>query len=122
MVIGGSCLPLGGVFLGGCLRPGGGLRSGGVCLGGGGLPVTCDACWEATPQVNRMTHRCENITLPQTSFKNITLPPTSFVGDSKMCKIINCQSIMKRTLPVAALKPGSSFEIRPGYSEHLLRC
>ena len=30
--------------------------------------VTCDACWEATLLVNRMTHRCKNITLPQTSF------------------------------------------------------
>ena len=34
----------------------------------GGTPhighVTCDACWEATPPVNRMTH----IALPQTSF------------------------------------------------------
>ena len=32
--------------------------------------VTCFACWEATPPapVNRMTHRCKNITLPQTSF------------------------------------------------------
>ena len=28
--------------------------------------VTCAACWEATP-VNRMTHRCKNITLSQTS-------------------------------------------------------
>ena len=28
-----------------------------------------DACWEATPlPVNRMTHRCKNITLSQTSF------------------------------------------------------
>ena len=41
----------------------------------GGRPsghVTCDACWEANPPlpppVNRMVHRCENITLPQTSF------------------------------------------------------
>ena len=30
--------------------------------------VTCDACWEANPPVNRMTHRCKNITFPQTSF------------------------------------------------------
>ena len=26
--------------------------------------VTCDACWEATPLVNRMIHRCKNSTLP----------------------------------------------------------
>ena len=30
--------------------------------------VTCDACWEANPPVNRMIHKCKNITLPQTSF------------------------------------------------------
>ena len=30
--------------------------------------VTCDACWEAKPPVNKMTHTCKNITLPQTSF------------------------------------------------------
>ena len=30
--------------------------------------VTCDACWEATPSVDRMTDRCKNFTLPQTSF------------------------------------------------------
>ena len=29
--------------------------------------VTCDACWEANHPVNRMTHRCKNMTLPQTS-------------------------------------------------------
>ena len=28
--------------------------------------VTCDACWEADPSVNGMTHRCKNITLSQT--------------------------------------------------------
>ena len=30
--------------------------------------ATCDACWDRDPPVNRMTHRCKNITLPQTSF------------------------------------------------------
>ena len=32
--------------------------------------VTCDTCWEANPppSVTGMTHRCKNITLPQTSF------------------------------------------------------
>ena len=37
--------------------------------------VTCDACWEANPpphpypqRIERMTHACDNITLPQTSF------------------------------------------------------
>ena len=32
------------------------------------LPMTCDACWEANPPVDRMTDACKNITLPQTSF------------------------------------------------------
>ena len=30
--------------------------------------VNSDACWEANHPVNRMTHRCKNIFLPQTSF------------------------------------------------------
>ena len=30
--------------------------------------VTCDACCEANPTVNRMMHMCKNITLPLTSF------------------------------------------------------
>ena len=62
------------------------------CISGGGLPnapwmqtpldayplwkqtpshVTCDACWETNPPLlwtEGMTHACENITLPQTSF------------------------------------------------------
>ena len=46
---------------GGCLVWGGCLAWGG---GGGGIP----ACTEAEPPVNRMTNRCKNITLPQTSF------------------------------------------------------
>ena len=49
---------------GGCLLPGGLSAPGGWCLlpGGCGIP----ACTEAdTPPVNRITHACENITLPQ---------------------------------------------------------
>ena len=30
--------------------------------------AACDACWEANPLVNRVTHKGKNITLPQTSF------------------------------------------------------
>ena len=30
--------------------------------------VTCNAYWEANPPMNRITHRCKNITLPHTSF------------------------------------------------------
>ena len=43
--------------------------SGGSAMGGGSAPrgVCLWGCW-ADPPVNRMTHRCKNITLPQTSF------------------------------------------------------
>ena len=30
--------------------------------------VTYNACWDRDPPVNRTTHRCKNITLPQASF------------------------------------------------------
>ena len=30
--------------------------------------VTCDACWDTPPHMDRMTHMCKNITFPQTSF------------------------------------------------------
>ena len=60
---GGSAL---GVCFQGVSAPGGGgLLQGGVCSRGDGIP----ACTEAdTPPMNRMTDRCKNITLPQTSF------------------------------------------------------
>ena len=61
----------GGTWSRGVHGPGGWCAwSGGVCMGwgcmvlGGGIP----ACTEADPPVNRMTNRCKNITLPQTSF------------------------------------------------------
>ena len=59
---GGGWCPPGGCLPGGCLPGGvclrGCLPSGGVC------PI---ACWD-TPPVNRVTDRCKNITLSQTSF------------------------------------------------------
>ena len=60
--------------LGGCLLPGGCLLRGGVCSRGVSAPRGLSApggcspaCTEAdtTPPVNRITHACENITLPQ---------------------------------------------------------
>ena len=48
---------------GGVSTPGGCLLPGGSALGRG-IP----ACTEADPSGNRMTDRCKNITLPQTSF------------------------------------------------------
>ena len=54
--LGGGCMvpgPWGCMVLGGCL-----------VLGGCGIP----ACTEADPSVNRMTNKCKNMTLPQTSF------------------------------------------------------
>ena len=66
----GVCQPLGGSTSnsgGGGLNPGRSLPNsrdvciqGGLHLGGGG--------WAHTPPVNRVTHRCKNFTLPQTSF------------------------------------------------------
>ena len=60
---------------------GGGVPAQGVYLPGGvhlprgeGVPAQrgvpdSGACWDTyTPPVNRMTDRCKNITLPQTSF------------------------------------------------------
>ena len=56
---------------GGCLLrrrvvagPRGWVPGPGGCLVLGGIP----ACTEADPPVNKMTDRCKNITLPQTSF------------------------------------------------------
>ena len=81
----GGCLPAGGISLlvgllpGGCLLPGeGGLPAGGFPCQGGSFPGGClllGGCllpggspWWETPSVNRMTNRCNNITLPQASF------------------------------------------------------
>ena len=47
----GGCLLLGGVCFWGC-----------VCFTGGGIPAYT---WQTPPSVNRITHACENITLPQ---------------------------------------------------------
>ena len=76
----GVCI-YGGLHLGGLLNPWGvciwgSAQPRGVCLGGsasrGCLPnpqVCLQGGWEdLPPPVNRMTHRCKNITLPQTSF------------------------------------------------------
>ena len=80
-----GCLPggvcLGGVYLGGvCPRgclPGGVCQGdvsawwvsakGGVCLGKGVYIPACNAVDTPSP-VYRMTEKCKNITLPQTSF------------------------------------------------------
>ena len=69
----------GGLHRGGSSQPGGG-----VCIGGGSVQLRAGPHpaggsvqpWEgvciqggwANPPVNRMTHRCKNISLPQTSF------------------------------------------------------
>ena len=74
-----------GIYLGGLPDPGvSGFASGGVCMGGlpnlegdlhpGGSPnpspqVCLRGSWaDPSPPMNQMTHRCKNITLPQTSF------------------------------------------------------
>ena len=65
--------PGGGLLLEGMSAPGGSTPGGGGAWSGrsapggggawsgGGIP----ACTEADPPVNRITHACENITLPQ---------------------------------------------------------
>ena len=54
-----------------------------LCSWGGGIP----ACTEAEPPVNRMTNRCKNITLPQ----------TSFAGGEYDCKkgVLLCNDVVK---------------------------
>ena len=55
--------------LGGVPGLGGCTWSWGVYLVLGGVPGPGGGCtWSGTPPVNRMTNRCKNITLPQTSF------------------------------------------------------
>ena len=52
---------------GGCTWPRGCLLQGGVCSGGVSAPGW-GVSGQVPPPVNRMTNRCKNITLPQTSF------------------------------------------------------
>ena len=73
----GVCPTLGGLPNRGGLHPGGSAQSGGVCIQGG-LPnpggsaqpggSASGGVGQAPSPVNKMTHRCKNITLPQTSF------------------------------------------------------
>ena len=65
---------------GGCL-PGPGL--GGCPPGLGGIP----ACTEADPPVNRMTDRCKNITLPQTSFAGGNNNTKQSLGGTSRCEV-----------------------------------
>ena len=54
---------------GGCMVLGGGVHGPrGWCMVPGGRGVVCQHALRQTPPVNRMTNRCKNITLPQTSF------------------------------------------------------
>ena len=71
-----GCTCQGGVYLPGrctcpgeCTCPGGVYLPGGTCPGRGVyLPGGECTCPGTPPAVNRMTDRCKNITLPQTSF------------------------------------------------------
>ena len=85
--LGGVCLVQGGVSgLGGISGPGGSglgvcVWSGGVSGLGGCLVQGCvwsgdvsgpgGHAWSGTPPMNRMTHRCKNITLAKTSFRSV---------------------------------------------------
>ena len=64
-VCSGGCLVQGGSALGGVSAPG--------VPGPGGIP----GCTEADTPVNRMTDRCKNSTLPQTSFAGGNMLPCS---------------------------------------------
>ena len=60
---------------GGCM-PGGCLPSGVSAWGGGVSILVCNG--SDTPPVNKITDRCKDVTLPQTSFagSNNGLPPS----------------------------------------------
>ena len=117
-IVGGGCLPRGvsaqgvsaqggGVCLGGCLPRGVSALGVSCDLSHHAFDVTCmlpphqcsclygdpGACWDTTPTVNRMTDRCKNITLPQ----------TSFAGGNKM--VTNCG----RVLPNVRAQSQSAF-------------
>ena len=72
---GGVCLARGGLLARGSALPGGGflVRGGGLpcqrgglpCRGGGGVGWVSQHALRQTPPVNRITHTCKNITLPQ---------------------------------------------------------
>ena len=55
---------LGGVCSGRGVSAPGGVCSGGLCSGGGGV-VSKHVLRQTPLPVNRITHTCENITLPQ---------------------------------------------------------
>ena len=101
LVLGGVCS--GGVCsrgmsaLGGCVPGPVGVCSGGCLLLGGctwswGRGVCSRGC-QVLPPVNRMTNRCKNITLPQTSFAG---------GKYLDCRVIDRHIILKvKLLPPA---------------------
>ena len=77
-----------GVSVQGCLCPGGSLSRGSLCpLEGSVSGGLCLGDW--LPPVNRMTHRCKNITLPQTSFAggNNIRTRINFVALEKLLKV-----------------------------------
>ena len=66
-----GCVPSAAVAVkGGDVCPGG-PPGGSVCLPKGVYHVTCDACWDTPPSVNRITDRCKNITFPQLRLREV---------------------------------------------------
>ena len=81
---------------GGVPGPGGYLVPEGEYLVPGGVPdprgVYLDpggTCPGTSPPVNRMTDRCKNITLPQTSFRTVTMGSTVLNGCIYTCYLVN---------------------------------
>ena len=58
--------------------------------------VTCDAYWEANPDpVNRMTHRCKNITLPKLRLQALKIQEFHILCLKYSCKVSKWCSTME---------------------------
>ena len=69
----GACLVWGGVWSRGHVWSGGRVWSWGCVSGPGGCLVLGGVPGQVLPPVNRMTHRCKNITLAKTSFRPVKI-------------------------------------------------
>ena len=86
----------------------GGIPAWGVYLPGG-LPAQGCTCPGTPPPVNRMTDRCKNITLPQTSFAGDNNDSSYSVSDSEMSRTITFVTGNIRKLEEVTQILGKSF-------------